>query len=110
LTARAPTPAERVDIQVGMEAARQLARLDIGQTVVVKRKVVVAVEALEGTDATMRRAGELAGGLFRSGGAVGARRERGGEGGGESDRRSGSSHRNLHAARYEDVISSIMSC
>jgi DUF1009 family protein len=62
LTARAPTPAERVDIQVGMEAARQLARLDIGQTVVVKRKVVVAVEALEGTDATMRRAGELAGG------------------------------------------------
>ena len=62
LTARAPTPAEQVDVQVGVEMARQLARLDIGQTVVVKRRVIVAVEALEGTDAAIRRAGALAAG------------------------------------------------
>ncbi len=61
LTTRAPTPEEQVDIQVGLEAARQLARLDIGQTVVVKRRVVIAIEALEGTDAAIRRAGALAG-------------------------------------------------
>ena len=61
LTTRPPTPAERLDIQLGVEVARQLARVDVGQTVVMKQKVVVAVEALEGTDATIRRAGELAG-------------------------------------------------
>jgi DUF1009 family protein len=46
---------------VGLEAARALAALDIGQTVVVKRGVVVAVEALEGTDAAIQRAHALAG-------------------------------------------------
>ena len=61
LTARAPTDEETEDIRVGVEAARRIAELDVGQTVVVKRKVLVAVEALEGTDATLRRAGQLAG-------------------------------------------------
>jgi hypothetical protein len=61
LTQRAPRPDEWEDIRAGMRAARQLAALDIGQTVVVKRGVIVAVEALEGTDATVRRARELAG-------------------------------------------------
>lgn len=62
LSRRAPTAQEQEDIRIGMQAARQLASLDIGQTVVVKNRVVVAVEALEGTDATISRAGQLAGG------------------------------------------------
>lgn len=62
LSARAPTQEEQEDIRLGVEAARRLASLDIGQTVVVKRKVIVAVEALEGTDAAVQRAGQLAGG------------------------------------------------
>ena len=61
LTSRAPTTMEREDIRVGLEAARAISDLDIGQTVVVKGRVVVAVEALEGTDATIRRAHALAG-------------------------------------------------
>lgn len=61
LTTRGPTAVEQEDIRVGLEAARRLAALDIGQTVVVKHRVVVAVEALEGTDAAIRRAHSLAG-------------------------------------------------
>ena len=61
LTSRAPTSQEQDDIRVGIPAARQLAALDIGQTVVVKDRVVVSAEALEGTDATIRRAHQLAG-------------------------------------------------
>lgn len=61
LTARKPTPAEQEDIRVGFEAARTMAGLDVGQTVVVKSGVIVAVEAVEGTDAAIRRAHELAG-------------------------------------------------
>jgi len=61
LTRRRPTPEEDRDMRAGAEAARQLAGLDIGQTVVVKHRVIVAVEALEGTDAAIRRAGQLAG-------------------------------------------------
>jgi len=61
LTQRHPTASEYEDIRLGIQAARQLAALDIGQTVVVKRNVVVAVEALEGTDAAIERAGRLAG-------------------------------------------------
>lgn len=61
LTQRAPRPEEWEGIRAGARAARQLAALDIGQTVVVKGGVVVAVEALEGTDATIQRAHELAG-------------------------------------------------
>jgi DUF1009 family protein len=61
VTARGPTSDEAADISVGFRAARQLASLDIGQTVVVKHRVVVAVEALEGTDAAIQRAHALAG-------------------------------------------------
>ena len=60
-TARPPTAVEQEDIAVGLQAARAVAALDIGQTVVVKARVVVAVEALEGTDAAIRRAHGLAG-------------------------------------------------
>jgi len=61
VTARAPTADEAADIDAGFRAAKQLAALDIGQTVIVKRRVIVAVEALEGTDATIQRAHALAG-------------------------------------------------
>ena len=61
-TSRRPTAVEEADVQLGIRAARQLASLDIGQTVVVKRGVIVAVEALEGTDAAIRRAHALADG------------------------------------------------
>jgi UDP-2,3-diacylglucosamine hydrolase len=55
-----PTEAEWEDARYGMELARGIGRLDLGQTVVVKDRVAVAVEALEGTDACVRRGGELA--------------------------------------------------
>ena len=61
LTSRAPTAEEQEAIRIGVQAARALATLDIGQTVIVKGRVVVAVEALEGTDAAIRRAHALAG-------------------------------------------------
>ena len=61
LTRRAPSAAEQNDIPIGFRAARQLASLDIGQTVIVKGRVIIAVEALEGTDAAIRRAHALAG-------------------------------------------------
>lgn len=61
LTRRQPSPIEQEDVRIGVEAARTMAALDIGQTVVVKRRVVVAVEALEGTDAAIKRAFDLAG-------------------------------------------------
>lgn len=60
LTRRAPSQDEQHDIAVGMAAALRMAELDIGQTVVVRQTVVVAVEALEGTDAAIARAGALA--------------------------------------------------
>ncbi len=61
LTVRRPSPVETEDLRVGLEAARAIAALDIGQTVVVKRGVIVAVEAFEGTDAAIRRAHALVG-------------------------------------------------
>ena len=61
LTARRPTAQEEEDIRLGVKTARQLTSLDIGQTVVVKGKVIVAVEALEGTDAAIQRGGQVAG-------------------------------------------------
>jgi DUF1009 family protein len=61
LTARGPTPAEEADVALGLRVARTLAAFDVGQTVVMKGAVVVAVEALEGTDAAIRRAHALAG-------------------------------------------------
>jgi hypothetical protein len=61
LTRRAPSRHEAADIAYGLDVAREIARLDLGQTIVVKDRAVVAVEAMEGTDATIRRAGQLAG-------------------------------------------------
>jgi hypothetical protein len=60
LTRRAPSPAERADVEYGLEVAREIARLDLGQTIVVRARACVAVEAMEGTDETVRRAGRLA--------------------------------------------------
>lgn len=60
LTKRAPSAKESADIEYGLDVAREIARLDLGQTIVVKDRAVVAVEAMEGTDATIRRAGQLA--------------------------------------------------
>jgi DUF1009 family protein len=59
LTGREPEPSERADIEYGLEVAHEIARLDLGQTIVVRAKACVAIEAMEGTDATIRRAGEL---------------------------------------------------
>lgn len=59
LTRRRPTTAQWRDIEFGWEIARQMGRLDIGQSIVVKDQVVMAVEAVEGTDLCIRRAGEL---------------------------------------------------
>ena len=61
LTSRAPSEAERADIEFGYGMADAIAGLDIGQTIAVKDKAVVAVEAMEGTDETIARAGTLAG-------------------------------------------------
>ena len=61
LTRREPTTAEWADVEVGYRVADTLAKLDIGQTVVVKDRAVVAVEAMEGTDQVIARAASLAG-------------------------------------------------
>jgi len=59
MTARAPNEQEERDIAYGREVARGLAAFDLGQTVVVAAQACVAIEAMEGTDATIERAGEL---------------------------------------------------
>jgi UDP-2,3-diacylglucosamine hydrolase len=59
LTQRAPTEEERKNIDYGRTVARHLAQYDIGQTVVVAETACVTVEAMEGTDATIERAGQL---------------------------------------------------
>ena len=61
LSARAPTQYELADFDFGYRMADMIAALDIGQTIAVKDKAVVAVEAMEGTDAVIARAGHLAG-------------------------------------------------
>jgi hypothetical protein len=61
LSSRPPTSEEQEDLEFGYRMADAVAGLDIGQTVVVKDRAVVAVEAMEGTDAVIGRAGELAG-------------------------------------------------
>jgi DUF1009 family protein len=61
LTARAPTEDERKDFEFGYRMADAIAGLDIGQTIAVKHQAVVAVEAMEGTDEVIGRAGHLAG-------------------------------------------------
>lgn len=59
LSKRQPTAAETADMQFGFAMAKAIGGLDIGQTVVVKNKAVMAVEAIEGTDACIRRGGQL---------------------------------------------------
>ncbi len=59
LTRRAPSPQEKKNIEYGRAVARQVAQYDIGQTVVVAESACVAVEAMEGTDAAIGRAGEI---------------------------------------------------
>ena len=59
LSKRAPTAQERKNIEYGRSVARRLAEYDIGQTVVIAEGACVAVEAMEGTDATIERAGQL---------------------------------------------------
>lgn len=59
LTARVPSEQERKNIDYGRGVARQLAQHDIGQTVVIAESACVAVEAMEGTDATIERAGQI---------------------------------------------------
>jgi len=61
MSRRRPTAAERRDIAYGVKVARALAALDLGQTVVIKDRAAVALEAMEGTDEVIRRAGRLAG-------------------------------------------------
>jgi UDP-2,3-diacylglucosamine hydrolase len=59
LTQRAPSEQERKNIEYGRAVARHLAQYDIGQTVVIAESACVAVEAMEGTDATIERAGQI---------------------------------------------------
>jgi len=59
LTRRVPTASEQQDIDFGWPLAKEMGRLDVGQSVAVKGRAIVAVEAIEGTDACIRRAGEL---------------------------------------------------
>jgi UDP-2,3-diacylglucosamine hydrolase len=61
LSRRQPTAEEMRDIQFGCLIAKEIGRLDIGQCVVVRRQAVLAVEAIDGTDATIHRGGLLAG-------------------------------------------------
>ena len=59
LTRRQPTANQWTDIELGITTARQIADMDIGQTVVVKNQIVLAIEAIEGTDAAIKRGGNL---------------------------------------------------
>ncbi len=60
LSKRQPSEIERGNIEYGLRIANEIARLDLGQTIVVRAKACVAIEAMEGTDAVIKRAGELA--------------------------------------------------
>jgi DUF1009 family protein len=65
LTTRGPSPKTQKDIEFGWRLAKELGRLDVGQSVCVRRQAAVAVEAMEGTDACIARAGQLCrGGKF----------------------------------------------
>jgi DUF1009 family protein len=66
LTRRPPTGREETDIAFGWQLAREMGRLDVGQSVAVKERAVLAVEAIEGTDKAILRAGDLC----RAGGFV----------------------------------------
>ncbi|HLM01290.1 MAG TPA: UDP-2,3-diacylglucosamine diphosphatase LpxI [Pyrinomonadaceae bacterium] len=60
LTRRKPDAVEQGNIEYGLRIAGEIARLDLGQTIVVRARACVAIEAMEGTDAVIKRAGELA--------------------------------------------------
>jgi UDP-2,3-diacylglucosamine hydrolase len=62
LAKRKPNDLELGNIEYGLQIAGEIARLDLGQTIVVRAKACVAIEAMEGTDATIERAGKLANG------------------------------------------------
>lgn len=62
MTKRQPTEMEKKDIEYGHKIAKEIAGLDIGQTVVVKDRVILAVEAIEGTDKAIARGGMLGNG------------------------------------------------
>src|SRR5262245_6222876 len=62
LTRRRPSAAEERDIAFGWDLAKKMGELDIGQSVMVRERAVLAVEAIEGTDLAILRAGELCGG------------------------------------------------
>jgi len=64
LTRRAPTPSEQKDVEFGWALAKEMGRLDVGQSVAVKELATLAVEAIEGTDRCIERAGQFC----RSGG------------------------------------------
>ncbi len=64
LTRVAPTSSQLKDIEFGWKMAKEMGRLDIGQTVIVKNQAVMAVEAIEGTDECIRRAGSICRGNF----------------------------------------------
>jgi DUF1009 family protein len=59
LTRKGPSAAEQADIAFGWELAKAMGALDVGQSVIVKEKAAIAVEAIEGTDRAIERAGEL---------------------------------------------------
>jgi len=61
LTKEKPSKADYKDIEFGWKIAKEIGRLDIGQTVVVRDQAVMAVEAIEGTDEAIKRGGSLAG-------------------------------------------------
>ena len=66
MTRRSPSDDEWQDIRFGLKIAREMGRLDIGQTVIVKDQAIMAVEAIEGTDEAIKRGGLLS----KKGGAV----------------------------------------
>lgn len=61
LTHNKPTAKQMEDLFFGVKIAKEMGRLDIGQTVAIKHKSIVAIEAMEGTDACIERAGKIAG-------------------------------------------------
>jgi DUF1009 family protein len=61
LSERSPSETETNDMRIGFEVAKTVSKLDIGQTVVIKEGTILAVEAFEGTDAAILRAGKLGG-------------------------------------------------
>lgn len=61
LSKKKPTKAQLEDIQFGWQLAKEMGRLDVGQSVILKNKAVLAVEAIEGTDEAIQRGGDLGG-------------------------------------------------